>query len=340
MISVIVPVYNAEKYLRRCLNSICAQTLQEMDIILMDDGSTDGSEKICDEYAERDSRIRVYHTPNQGHYLAREFALERAREIGSKYIGFVDADDWIEPDMYAVMLEAAETANADIVECGFFTDYPDKTGTWLPKEGLFDTGEALYELLHGRTHDYFWNKLWKTSCYDHFAFPPARAYADASICFKIFARSACIVGIPQTKYHYVQNKESIVHSPDMRLINMWRVNHEKYEFIQSEMRNMVSDDKMRELEENQMQKCVFAIGKNWAWWDGNTREERNKNHNELKEMSAFIREHCSSILGRKGWGRQLRVASFLARYPNRVSLRCAWILNRIDRRFRRMRLYS
>ena len=340
MISIIIPVYNAEKHLRRCLNSICSQTLKKLDIILMDDGSTDGSGKICDEYAKQDSRIRVYHTNNRGHYLARQFALERAREIGNMYIGFVDADDWIEPDMYAIMLEAAKTTNADIVECGFFIDYPNETRTWLPKEGLFSTGDSLYELLHGRTHDYFWNKLWNINCYNNFAFPPARAYADASICYKLFAKSERIIGIPQAKYHYVQNTESIVHAHDMRLINMWRVNHEKYEFIQSEMQNMVSEDKIRELKESQMQKCVYAIGKNWAWWNDNTREEQKKNHNELEKMSAFIREYCPSLFGRKEWGRQLRVSSFLARYPNRLSLWCAWFLNRINRRFRTPLLFS
>ncbi len=340
MISVIVPVYNAEDYLRRCLDSVCGQTYHEMDIILMDDGSTDESGRICDEYAAKDHRIRVYHTRNQGHYLARQFAIEEARKIGSSYIGFVDADDWIEPDMYEVMVTAAETENADIVECGFYTDYPQETWTWIPTNGKLSTEEALFNLFHGRAHDYFWNKLWKTSCYDNFQFPAARAYADASICYQIYIRSSCVVGVPQIKYHYVQNAGSIAHAHDMRLINLWRVNREKYLFIQSWMKHRITEEQMRILEDEQMQKCVYAIGKNWAWWNNNPVEERRKNQNALNEMSEFIHKEHLPLFGRKGWTRQLIIPCLLARYPNRFSTFCAWMMNRIDRRFRMKKLFS
>ncbi|MBQ1469054.1 MAG: glycosyltransferase, partial [Solobacterium sp.] len=127
VISVIIPVYNAEKYLDGCLSSVCAQTFQALDIIVIDDGSTDSSGKIADTFAWKDPRIRVFHTENRGHYLARETAIAEARKIGSFYIGFVDSDDTIVPEMYEVMYQNAVDTGADIVECGFFRDSPDHT---------------------------------------------------------------------------------------------------------------------------------------------------------------------------------------------------------------------
>ena len=115
MISVIVPVYNVEPYLRKCLDSILAQTYRNLEILVIDDGSTDGSGRICDEYAGRDERIKVFHTENHGLSCARNLGLDNAN---GEWIGFVDSDDWIEPDMYEVLLPwAGKTATAD-VECG------------------------------------------------------------------------------------------------------------------------------------------------------------------------------------------------------------------------------
>lgn len=141
-------------------------------------------------------------------------------------------------------------------------------------------------------------------------------------------------------YHYIQNVNSIAHAHDMRLINMWRVNQEKYQFIQTWMKGRISEDKMRVLEDEQMQKCVYAIGKNWAWWNNNPVEERRKNQSALNEMSSFIRQKDLQLFGYNGWTRQLSISCFLARYPNHPSTFCAWIMNQMDRRIRRIRLFS
>ena len=104
-ISVIVPIYNVEHYLSRCIDSIINQSFYNMEIILVDDGSTDGSSSLCDYYAERDGRIRVIHQQNYGLVLARKVGIQNA--VG-KYVGFVDADDWIEPDFYEILYNALE----------------------------------------------------------------------------------------------------------------------------------------------------------------------------------------------------------------------------------------
>ena len=131
MISVIVPVYNVEPYLRKCLDSIVNQTYRDFEILIIDDGSTDGSGRICDEYAEKDSRIKVFHTENRGLSCARNLGLAEAK---GEWIGFVDSDDWIEPDMYEVLIRRAEETGADVVECSHYKELDGKTITARKRE--------------------------------------------------------------------------------------------------------------------------------------------------------------------------------------------------------------
>lgn len=122
-ISVIVPVYNAEKYLSRCVDSIIHQTFKELEIILVDDGSTDRSGEICDAYSKKDVRICVIHKENEGVSSARNIGLQLAR---GEYIGFVDSDDYIDPDMYMILVDRLISASADISICGISDLYAGK----------------------------------------------------------------------------------------------------------------------------------------------------------------------------------------------------------------------
>jgi len=114
MISVIVPVYKVEQYLRQCIESILNQTYQDLEILLIDDGSPDRCGIICEEYAKKDPRIKVFHTENHGLSAARNVGLQIAK---GEYIGFVDSDDWIEPDMYEILLRRLEETDTDISVC-------------------------------------------------------------------------------------------------------------------------------------------------------------------------------------------------------------------------------
>ena len=123
-ISVVVPVYKVEPYLRKCLDSIVNQTYRDLEIILIDDGSPDNCGRICDEYAERDARIRVVHQENSGLSAARNAGLKL---VSGSYIGFVDSDDWIEPDMYSYLLGNALEYQADIAVCSRTEQHMDRT---------------------------------------------------------------------------------------------------------------------------------------------------------------------------------------------------------------------
>ena len=116
LVSVVVPIYNVERFLRQAVDSILNQTLKDIEVILVDDGSPDNCGKICDEYAEKDSRVRVIHQKNGGLGNAYNNGIAAAK---GEYIGFVEPDDWIEPEMYEVMYENAKHYNTDATKCGF-----------------------------------------------------------------------------------------------------------------------------------------------------------------------------------------------------------------------------
>ena len=181
-VSIIIPVYNSEPYLRRCLNSIQAQTLKEWECICVDDGSTDGSGAILDEYVARDERFVVIHKENGGVSAARNAGMEIAR---GEYIGFSDHDDWMEAETYELALNAARRADADLVQWAFVAEGKNgnKPSKELP-EGFFSIGE---------NPEYFtvvvWCKLFKKSLVfeNQIAFPPAAKMGGEDICFSLIA---------------------------------------------------------------------------------------------------------------------------------------------------------
>lgn len=146
MISIIVPVYNVEKYLEECISSIVNQTYKDIEIILVDDGSTDCSGVICDCWKEKDVRIKVYHKTNGGLMSAWKYGVERAN---GEYIGFVDSDDWIDADMYETMVSYAERANSDLVCVSLQCNYRDgsiKRDLAYLKEGVYSKTEMLKDI--------------------------------------------------------------------------------------------------------------------------------------------------------------------------------------------------
>ena len=119
-VSIIIPIFNTETFLKRCVSSVIDQTLKDIEIILVDDGSTDNSGNICDEFAQKDSRVKVIHKKNEGVGIARNSGINIAK---GGYIGFVDSDDWVDADMYETLYNAAKENGADIVMCDAVTKY-------------------------------------------------------------------------------------------------------------------------------------------------------------------------------------------------------------------------
>lgn len=142
-VSIIIPIFNAEKYLEQCIESAINQTIRDIEIILINDGSTDSSEVICKKYASQDSRIIYYYKENEGLAAARQDGIERA---SGEYIGFIDSDDWVEPEMYEKMYVAAQSNNADVVLCNCF-EYSEKKRGMGIEGGAYDEGQIKATIL-------------------------------------------------------------------------------------------------------------------------------------------------------------------------------------------------
>lgn len=227
-ISVIVPVYQVKAYLSECLESILSQTYPYLEIILVDDGSTDGSGELCDEYAKKDSRIRVIHKENGGLVSARKTAMKIA---SGKWIAYVDSDDWIDRDMYERMFRAAVENTADIVVAGHLKEFPDKTITWknaIPagsyegqalKEEIFPRMLYNPETYHWALSPACWDKLMRKDLVLRYQMTVDERIWDGEDHAFIYAailaaRRICI--LDETPYHYRIREDSVSMAYDPR----------------------------------------------------------------------------------------------------------------------------
>lgn len=221
LVSVIVPVYNVEPYLPRCIESICVQTYQNLQIILVNDGSTDGSGKLCEDYAARDKRILVIHKENGGLVTARKTGLSAAT---GKYIGFVDGDDYIEPEMYEELLRYIEQTAVDFVHSGFTQESQKEEKAFLGfEEGEYDLTQNrvafIKRMLPGKTMDVrkcmtysIWSKLFRQDvirkCYAEV--PDSQQYGEDVIALYVCLLQCNRVALrKRTYYHYVVRENSL-----------------------------------------------------------------------------------------------------------------------------------
>jgi glycosyltransferase involved in cell wall biosynthesis len=209
-ISIIVPIYNVEPYLRRCVDSLLGQTYADFELILVDDGSPDNCGAICDEYAAMDARVRVIHKPNGGLSDARNAGMEIAQ---GKYIAFVDSDDWAAPDYLERMLEAMQKTGADICECDILRTYgeEDVPPSADTTPAVFETEKAMSELINdGVFHQYVWNKLYRREIIGDVLFPKGKTNEDEFWTYQIFGNAEKVVKIPDVLYFYFQRPGSIM----------------------------------------------------------------------------------------------------------------------------------
>ncbi len=267
--SIIVPVYNVEAYLPRCLDSILAQTLADWECICIDDGSPDGCGAILDEYAAKDTRFVVIHKENGGTSTARNAGLDVAR---AEYIGFVDPDDWIEPNTYELALDAAHRSDADIVQWGWIGE--GKRGSFPQaekKEGFFDIA---------RNPEYYnvvvWNKLFRSRLVfeNKLAFPPGvRLGEDRAFSFKGCVLAQKCFYLNMNAYHFFSRPDSSSHSQDEALILGEAKEIEKLEDF---VARMASSD------------CAAADNKEEKRREEKRREEKRREEKSARLPSAFF----------------------------------------------------
>lgn len=210
IISIIVPVYNVDRYLSVCLDSIKAQTFKDWECILIDDGSTDSSPLICDRYAAEDARFKVIHRPNGGVSSARNAGLETS---AGDYLGFVDADDWVDPEMFELLYRLITEHNADIAQVGCFKEYKGRRQTkrYVSKTEIMDGLEAIRKINFDRLPNYVCNKLHRRSIITC-SFPEGRTFEDMFVYGRWLRNVGRMVVDPTPLYHYRMRKGSIIHT--------------------------------------------------------------------------------------------------------------------------------
>ena len=254
LITVGIACYNIETYIRRCLDSVLAQTYPALDIIVVDDGSTDSSGAICDDYAKKDNRIRVIHQENKGLGGARNTIIDAAR---GTYIAFIDGDDYIDPDMYEQMMGAILEHDADLAVSRYYIEFEDAAGRGMhrkppaERDGFpvecMDANRLLTCLIEEKedhvVQNAAWNKLYKTSLIGDLRFPP-RLYEDIVYTTKLLARvkKGCYLHTPF--YHYIISRQGSIMGAGVRkniLTDQIPAYNERRDFLREIGRNDLAD---------------------------------------------------------------------------------------------------
>lgn len=209
LISVVVPVYNVEKYLDDCVESIVNQTYKELEIILVDDGSPDRCPEMCDAWAKKDSRIKVIHKKNGGGAQARNVGLDIA---AGEYIAFVDSDDIIHPEMYSTLYSFLIENNCDIVECSYTTELPLEENASNKLITILDQKSTLWENINGKyCVQLIWNKLYKRETVGKIRFTIGKLIDDEFFTYKVLGNSNKTAVIDSKLYFYRQQEGSVMH---------------------------------------------------------------------------------------------------------------------------------
>ncbi len=293
LISIIIPVYNVEKYLRECLDSVLAQTYKNLEVILIDDGSPDSCGKICDEYAAKDNRIKVIHQTNQGVSAARNVGLDAAR---GEYIGFVDSDDYIQPDMYEYLYQLISKDNADIAMCNviqtdtFKSTSPIQENYRLIKnKDLFDYSDWMYLV----------NKLFKNTIFKNLSFQMgASAGEDSYIMFHIIKNISLVALGKESKYYYRPNSSSATH--------VWRTSHLKELRFFEEWLEYAKEENLTEFYHNELRRRNYHIVR----WLSQLSDNPLPNKDVINQLTSYIRKNWrTSFLDSKI---DLKIKCFLA----------------------------
>lgn len=243
LISVIVPVYNVQEYLEQCVESLICQTYKNIEIILVDDGSTDNSGLLCDRYSNDYENIVVYHKENGGLSSARNYGIERAN---GEYFSFIDSDDFIDFDTYEVIVDVMQKKCVDVVVFGFYNFYSHDR---INKVKIDEKSISYYEG-HEATKRLFTdfsacNKLYARKIFDNIRFPEGKLYEDARTTYRIADVIENMIVIPESKYYYRQRDTGIMGTFSTKnyldRVNVWSeiYEFEKNKFSDEELQNIL-----------------------------------------------------------------------------------------------------
>ena len=288
LVSIVIPVYNVSRYLPQCLESVTSQSYRNIEIILIDDGSTDDSGSICDQYAEKDARIHAIHSENRGVSATRNLGLEN---VSGAYVSFIDSDDWIEAHAIETLVKTASKTGADIVTARYYSEYVGKTiyhtytKAWCE---TFRNEEILGAFADGWFGNMIWNKLYRAECFDNTRFPEGYNYEDIATIWKLLKNLAendgAVTSLSDVLFHFRKRKGSISHSWTFRNINdSWKAHKELYKALPDYREKFLSGG-------------FVAIGRMWESYYGYSKEEKEEAEATLREMHAFSKKYFRRVM--------------------------------------------
>jgi len=291
MISVIVPVYNVEAYLAQCIDSVLAQTYKELEILLIDDGSTDCSGSICDAYQAKDSRIRVFHTENRGLSAARNVGLDHA---SGEYILLLDSDDWIDRKTAQVLAAYAEKHDADVVSCAYYYEWKNRRNSVekVDKPIILEGRQIMQVHIQEPYLGYMaWNKLYRKELFSSIRYPEGRDYEDILTTYKILLSAQKVICVPDALFHYRMRANTISRTYTVDyMISFWRANDERFKAL---------SEAYPEYLETLIEDCFRAISRMCRWYASFSKAEQAHAETTLQEMQYFARQHSRRIMKSK-----------------------------------------
>ena len=321
-----VPVYNVERYLPQCVDSILAQDYDNLDVLLVDDGSTDGCGALCDSYASRDRRVRVLHTENRGLAAARNACLAHAR---ADLLLFVDADDWIEPNTVSTLVGTMLATDSDMVCCSHVDEWADGTvppkGDWPAR--TLEGEDILAGLIRGEAiGSVAWGKLCRASAYSGISYPEGRAFEDIFTTHRVCRRVGRATCLPDELFHYRIRSGGISRTRSTsNLVDYWLAHSQR----QVDLSNVPD-----ELQAILLKNRIFATFRAWCWLAACPRDDRHAAREEIRAMSRFARMSLPMVL-RGGFGLMTKVGCLACAVP----LLAVWVpLNLLVRAWRRMQV--
>ena len=333
LITLIIPVYNVEHYLKQCLDSVIRQTYPKIEIIIVDDGSSDKSGKICEEYAEKDCRIRVHHTKNDGLSAARNYGLDHINKA-TKYIAFLDSDDWMEPNAIQSFYDAAIRSEADIVVCGHYNEFPKKSVcVGINESIMLSNKEQIIDsfICKNSILDVAWNKLYKSKLFEEIRYPENRIYEDIATTYRLINVVENIYIIPEPLIHYRMRNSSISGSHSIRnLTDYWLSCIEKYRAMSA-----ISESIYKEL----LGSCILSIGRMWRWIYRSSENEKLYASKYLDEMQMFIANHYDEVMGSNSFSLHHKFICLATRFRSPIVFRLLYLINQVYGFFHRTKMY-
>lgn len=258
VVSVIIPVHNTAPYLWKCVSSVLSQTLSDIEVIVVENCSDDGSYELCDQIASKDCRIKVLHLDKADLAHARNEGIKAA---SSPYVGFVDSDDYIASEMYEVLCTNAVKYGADMCFCNL--RYEDPAGKVLPPYSS-DTGnvdvlspsETIYGIFTEKISSSACTKIFRKTLFDRFSFPEYRFYEDHDVVYRIVSECRCCVHVDRPYYSYLQRGDSICHyDTPVRRYHYFLADYGRIRFIEED-RKLFTPEQKCSLEARQVSLCI------------------------------------------------------------------------------------